>query len=184
MTHTTEQQATPARPGLRQRPRRPVTPARAAANDAMLRRLVLAAAPKPSAILSSARLERQQPTFERAIGGAMLGLSIAGTVALFQGRWGMPALGPLALGVAVQALLTYVQWMYRRRRLSWQYLAALIVDTGASVMGYVVVVLPPLRKLFTAAGFSATLAGVGAWLFILAAAGFLAYIPERILVKD
>lgn len=166
-----------APPGARPVQLKPVT----RQNADLLTDLILG---KPSALLSSARLERQQPYFERCVGAALLGLSIAGTVALFQQRWGMPHLGPLAAGVALQGIITYVEWAYRRRRLSKPYIAALVIDVGLSVGGYLSIVLPAMRRLFTAAGFGATMAGVGAWLFILAAAGFLAYIPERILVKD
>lgn len=139
---------------------------------------------KLSAIFNAARLTRQQPYFERAIGGALLGLSIAGTVALFNGKWGGPTPAALAGGLFVQGLLTYAEWMYRARRTSWQYLAALLIDAGLSVLGYMPIVADPLLALSKGIGLSDTPGRIAATLFILGAAGLLAYIPERILVQD
>ena len=143
-----------------------------------------APAHKPSAVFSASRLIGQQPYFERAIGGVLLGLSIAGTIALFNGKWTQPTLGAFAAGLFVQTLLTYVEWMYRSRRTGWQYLAALLIDAGLSVLGYMPIVADPLLALFKSIGIADASGRIGATLFIIAAAGLLAYVPERILVQD
>lgn len=174
----------PIRPAVGPPGTRPVQLIPAQRIDAALQARPIFNTPKPSAVLSSARLERQQPYFERAVGAALLGLSIAGSVAAFQGGWGMPAAGPLALGVAAQALITYMEWAYRRRRISVAYLFALGSDIALSVAGYSVIVLSGMRRLFTVVGFGATMSAVAAWFCILLAAALLAYVPERILVKE
>lgn len=139
---------------------------------------------KPSAVLRSSAIERWQPTFERAIGGVLLGLSIAGTIALFNGAWGQPRVAPFFIGLAVQSLLTFVEWLYRRRRLSWQYLTALGVDVLLSVAGYSGIIIDRLAGLFGRAGAGIMPATALAWLVLLVLGGLLAYIPERILVED
>lgn len=140
--------------------------------------------PLPSAMLRSSVIEQWRPHFERAIGGAMLGLSIAGTVALFNGTWAMPRLAPFLWGVFVQVLLTLTQWLYRRQRLSWQYGSALVIDACLTVGGFAQIALRPLADGFTALGLPAGAANPVAGLALVAFAGFLAYIPERILVTD
>lgn len=140
--------------------------------------------PKPSAMLKSSVIEQWRPTFERAIGGALLGLSIAGTVALFNGQWSMPTLPPLLWGLFVQGLLTFTQWLYRRQRLSWQYGTALLIDAGLSVGGFAQVAWAPLLAVVGRVGGPALLHRGLAAVALLVFAGFLAYIPERILVED
>jgi hypothetical protein len=161
------------------------TPAGYRAEQMKLRRVTLAPPPTPasSAMLRSSVIEQWQPTLERFIGGALLGLSIAGTVALFSGGWGQPTLTPFVWACGVQGLLTLVEWMYRRRRWSWQYATALLIDTGLSVGGYAALAIAPLTRSLDRL-LPPLAASAGAWLVLLAAAGFLAYIPERILVSD
>lgn len=162
------------------------TPLGYRAEQMKLRRVSLTPTPiitQSSAILRSSTIERWQPTLERFIGGALLGLSIAGTVALFNGDWGQPQLAPFLWACFVQALLTLTEWMYRRRRFTWQYMTALLLDTGLSIGGYAAIAVKPLANVLSRAlpGQAAT---ISAWLLLLAMAAFLAYIPERILVSD
>lgn len=165
------------------------TPAGKRHPDSKLRRMRPVGAtvppePLPSAMLRSSVIEQWRPHFERAIGGALLGLSIAGTVALFNGSWGMPRLAPFAWGLLVQALLTLTQWLYRRERLSWQYGSALLIDAGLSVGGFAQVGWVPLLAVISRAGWPETINQVLACALLVVFAGFLAYIPERILVTD
>lgn len=162
------------------------TPLGYRAEQMRLRRVKLTPTPvvvQSSSIIRSSTIERWQPTLERFIGGALLGLSIAGTVAVFNGGWGQPTLAPFVWGVSVQALTTLVEWMYRRRRWSWQYATALLIDTGFSVGGYVTIAHAPLVRVLDRA-LPLLAAQVGAGVLLLVAAAFLAYIPERILVSD
>lgn len=137
---------------------------------------------KKSALVSSSALTRLQPVFERTIGLLLLMLSFAGSVAAFNGGWTWP-LDPLyaLVGIALQAFLTVTQWIYRNRRISWQYAIAIGFDAGLSIAGYQALLYGWVAGVLTQAGVTSML-DVGTWAIIGIAATVLAIIPEAVLI--
>lgn len=136
---------------------------------------------KRSALLNGKRLEAAQPLFERTVGMVLLTISFAGSMALLQGGWQFP-LNPVGLiaGFVLQVLLTAVEWMYRRQRLSWQYFGALTVDAALSIGGYSILLMPLLMRVLP---FGEALNYYSSWGIIGIGAVVLAFLPESILVE-
>lgn len=98
---------------------------------------------KESAIVSRATLRRQRGAIERYTAWVVLLISFAGTVVVFAGGWPAfiaswqalrPSIAAHVGGIAVQALLTYLQWHYYDvRGISW---TARVFDAATTALGY------------------------------------------------
>ncbi len=141
---------------------------------------------KRSAIVRTATLEASRPHFERAIGMLMLIVSFAGTVALFNGGWTPTLRGALGtgalLGFGLQAICTAVEWMYRRRRFSLPYLAALALDAGATALSYYPLFGLSVAAAIAPSGLGDSAASVLSWAIIGMASILLAMLPEASLI--
>ncbi|HEX6290232.1 MAG TPA: hypothetical protein VFZ66_13650 [Herpetosiphonaceae bacterium] len=149
---------------------------------------------KASAVFSGETFEAFQPWIERTVGAVLLLTSFVGSVVAFNGGWEATfhrswdlqrwTIAPLALvvGLAVQLVCTLVEWAYRRRRLSWQYLLALLVDSGATLFAFLPVLYAPIFG--SLAGVVPPLLAMGvAYLVSLAVVLVAAIMPEHILVE-
>src|SRR5215216_204067 len=99
--------------------------------------------PKESAIVSRARLRKQRGAVERWTEWVVLLVSFLGAIAALHGGWPpllaslttlQPHWAPLLGGVAVQGLLTYLEWHYFDSPLiSW---SARLGDAATTALGY------------------------------------------------
>jgi hypothetical protein len=148
---------------------------------------------KASAVFNGATFEALQPWIERVVGCVLLLTSFVGSVVTFNGGWESTfhttwdierwTISPLAvvLGIGVQVICTLVEWAYRRRRLSWQYLLALMVDGGSTLYAFLPVLYIPIFG---------SLAGVVHWMVAMGVAYLVSFavvlvaaiMPEYILV--
>ena len=138
---------------------------------------------KPSAIFSRADLDRARGPIERLSAWTLLLLSVLGTVVCFSGGWSAlftrPTLAAVVGGIAVQAALTAVEWIYGSRRRSAPYLTALVLDASLTATGYEPLARPWLERAL--AGTSAP--ELFATAIIGAVAVLLAAYPESRLVE-
>lgn len=149
---------------------------------------------KASALFSGETFEALQPWIERVVGGVLLLASFVGSVVAFNGGWEMTfhtswdmqrwTISPLAvaLGVGVQLVCTLVEWAYRRRRWSWQYLLALAVDIGSTLYAFLPVLYIPIFGSLVGVVPSIVAMGV-AYVVSLAVVLVAAIMPEHILVE-
>jgi len=99
-------------------------------------------APRRAALFSRRRLARQQTGFEQFVAWLLLIISFVGSALLDGGgvdawvRW-QPNLWIAGAALALQGVLTYVQWIYAEQgRQSWQYLLAVLVSSALTAGGY------------------------------------------------
>lgn len=139
-------------------------------------------APMPVRIRGD-RLDAAQPWVGFFTGCILIGLSFAGTMATLNGGWKLPVY-PLGLvaGFALQAACTLIQWMYRRRRLSFQWLAAVNVGIIFSIQGYAEVLQEPLAVMVARLGASGRAADGLVWLVIFTLASAIEIVPETVLI--
>lgn len=139
---------------------------------------------KQSAIVSRAALNRQRGAVERATALVVLFLSVLGTVAALYGGWGPIVArqfraGPIAGGLALQGLLTWLQWSYQhRRRIRWP---AIVVDAVFTAVGYGPLIVPWLAPQLAARGVPEP--GYVAWTIVGLASLLPAWYPESRLVE-
>lgn len=92
---------------------------------------------KASAVFSRTALARSRGPVERILAWATLAASWLGSVVTFHGSWGalvsQPQPGLIALGLALQAVLTYAQWAYPRTRMA---LVSRGLDAATTAYGY------------------------------------------------
>jgi hypothetical protein len=148
---------------------------------------------KASAIFRSQTFEALQPWIERVVGGVLLLSSFLGSVVAFNGGWERTfqqsweptrwTIAPIAiiLGLSVQIGCTLVEWAYHRRRLSWQYLLALLVDSGSTLYAFLPVLYTPIFASISGIVPWIIAAGL-AWVVSLAVVLIAAIMPEHILV--
>lgn len=99
-------------------------------------------APRGAALFSRRRLARQQTAFEQFVAWLLLIISFVGSALLGGGgvdawvRW-QPNLWIAGATLALQGVLTYVQWIYAEQGgQAWQYLAAVLVSSALTAGGY------------------------------------------------
>jgi hypothetical protein len=136
---------------------------------------------KTSAIVSRATLDRQRGVVERWSALVVLTIGVLGTVVAFHGGW-IPVLAlhisiaALVGGLAVQGLLTYLEWYYNDRLLvAW---GARVIDATLTAIGYSGLLVMPLADLLRNAPYPQHVAWTIVWLVSL----LIAWYPESRLV--
>lgn len=142
---------------------------------------------KDSAVVRRATLRKQRGSIERATAWIVLFVSVLGSIATLAGGWGpliggfvqlQPKWSAIAGGLAIQALLTFLEWYYfDQPMISWP---ARLADTVLTALGYGPLVLIPLVSLLLTRG--VTQAGYVAWLIIGLVSLAIAWYPESRLV--
>lgn len=154
--------------------------------------------PKESAIVSRARLRKQRGSIERWTAWVVLLVSFLGSVAALHGGWPpliaslttlTPRWAPLLGGIAIQALLTYLEWHYFDVPLiAW---GARLGDAATTALGYgplVVVGLSTALTPFFVAVPDPTVptvpeGDIAAWCIIGIVSLLVAWYPESRLVE-
>lgn len=143
--------------------------------------------PKESAITSRAALRRQRGAIERYTAWLVLLVSFLGTIAAFSGGWvaliaACRALNPpwaaIVGGIAIQGLLTFLEWWYYDRPLI-SY-PSRVADAVLTALGYGPLVLTWLGAALDARGISEPT--IAAWSIIGVMSYALAWYPESRLV--
>lgn len=147
-------------------------------------------AAKESAIVSRARLRQQRGAIERWTALVVLFFSFAGTIAALAGGWPAlitdPRVAPILGGLALQGLLTYLQWHYYDKRLISR--PSRIADAALTALGYGPLVLSWLMEAITeriAAGPDAPPSDLPwylAWAVIVLVSYGVAWYPESRLI--
>jgi hypothetical protein len=143
---------------------------------------------KESAVVSRAQLRRQRGAVERWTAWVVLFVSFLGTIVALSGGW-VPFLSSLRAlhpnwaavlgGLAIQGLLTFLEWHYFDRRLiSW---GARIGDAYMTAIGYGPLVVVGLAAALAARGAPAPL--YAAWFIIGLVSLGVAWYPESRLVE-
>lgn len=136
---------------------------------------------KASAIVSRATLDRQRGAVERWSALVVLVIGVLGTVVAFHGGWA-PVLAlhisaaALIGGLAIQGLLTYLEWYYHDLLLvAW---GARVIDATLTAIGYSGLLALPLADLLRDAPYPQHVAWAIVWLVSL----LIAWYPESRLV--
>lgn len=111
---------------------------------------------KESAVISRERLRRQRGAIERYTAWVVLLVSFMGSVAALYGGWPalvadlvvlQPHAGPIAIGIGIQAGLTYLEWHYfDNAPIAW---SARIGDAVTTALGYGPLVVAGLAAQLT-----------------------------------
>jgi hypothetical protein len=140
---------------------------------------------KASAIVSRATLDRQRGAVERWSALVVLVIGVLGTVVAFHGGWA-PVLAlhistaALVGGLAVQGLLTYLEWYYHDLLLvAW---SARVIDATLTAIGYSGLLVAPLAELLHGRGVD--LAGSVSWVIVWLVSLLIAWYPESRLVDS
>lgn len=139
---------------------------------------------KQSAVVTRAQIERQRGAVERVLAFVVLLLSFLGTVVAFHGGWGPVLAFQISVaatggGIALQIVLTWLQWSYRHvPLLRWSSIA---VDTALTALGYGPLVVPWLGVQLAARGVGGSL--YVAWAIVGLASFLPAWYPESRLVE-
>lgn len=144
--------------------------------------------PKESAIISRARLKRQRGSIERWTAWVVLLVSFLGSVAALHGGWPpliasltafTPHWAPLLGGIAIQALLTYLEWHYFDVPLiAW---GARLGDAATTALGYGPLVVVGLSAALTSQAVPE--GDIAAWCIIGIVSLLVAWYPESRLVE-
>lgn len=142
---------------------------------------------KESAVISRERLRKQRGAVERYTAWVVLLISFMGSVAAFYGGW--PALiqdardwtvhaAPIAIGIGLQCLLTFLEWHYFDRPLvAW---LARLADAVTTALGYGPLVVDQLAAQLTSQALPD--AHYAAWAIIGLVSMLVAWYPESRLV--
>lgn len=146
-----------------------------------------------TAVIDGAAVDR---AFARTVQGAawaMLGVSIFGSIIAFNGGWEPKlafwqgiSLNALIAGLALQGVITLIEWRYRNHKLSLIYLFTLAVDAGMTFIGYNPVIGPRIGQALSKALADSQIVGVSSGLaVVLVAVGaiLLAILPEKWLIR-
>jgi hypothetical protein len=106
---------------------------------------------KESAVFRSSQFDAGRPMFERVVSFLILLASFVGAIVSLNGGWSsvpdkLTAGGVLG-GLFLQLVCTATQWFYRRRKFSWPYMSATLVDTATTASAYHQFVAPPVMAL-------------------------------------
>ena len=146
-------------------------------------------------VISRAAVRRSRTTVEKALAWGVLALSWLGSVVTTHGGWGSflaaPAPAAIAIGLAFQAALTYLQWAYDDTR--WIAWPARAVDALLTALGYGFLFVRSLALVFAITGlpnelwpllwWQVTACGLVAWAIIYIVSFGIAWYPERTLVR-
>ena len=145
-------------------------------------------ATKDSAVVSRARLQRQRGGVERFTAFLVLFLSFIGSVVALHGGWTpfltsvvtlKPNWAALLLGIALQLILTYLEWHYfDRPAIAW---SARLVDAGTTALGYGPLFIVPLAAALTSKALPQ--GDIAAWCIIGIISLLVAWYPENRLVE-
>lgn len=140
---------------------------------------------KGSAIIRQQTLDRARAHFERIVGLLLIAVSIVGSAIALSRGWDTFRADMLAqnalIGGGLQVAATFVEWLYRKKRISIPYGVAFVYDFGTTIAGYGPMLHPGVAALL-AAPLGGEAADVAAWLLIVTAAGLLAVLPEGRLI--
>lgn len=146
-------------------------------------------------VISRAAVRRSRTTVEKALAWGVLALSWLGSVVTAHGGWTLllASISPAAtaLGLAGQAVLTYLQWAYDD--IWWIAWPARMIDAALTALGYGFLFVRGLAALFRITGLDSvvwplgwwqvTTAGLIAWGIIYLVSLVAAWYPERTLVR-
>jgi hypothetical protein len=138
---------------------------------------------KQSAIVSRAQLARARGPVERATAWIVLVVSFIGTIVVFYGGWSPIlelhfSISAILAGFGVQALLTWLQWVYHHNRpLCW---GSRIIDASLTAYGYGPLFVVALASYLTLRG--VPWPDLVAWVLIGLVSLGLAWYPESRLV--
>jgi hypothetical protein len=150
---------------------------------------------KPTAIISSAALERLQGPMERIFGALVLLLSAYAACVTFNGGELWPiAPNAIIYGLSVQIAVTIVQWVWHPRRQGytlWQavvrgrlkkrFAAATLIGIGTTVAGFAPHIAPALAS-WLVRWIDAPYHTVIGWGILILAASVIEWYPEDTLV--
>lgn len=143
--------------------------------------------PRGPAVFSRRRLARQQVTFEQIVAWALLIVSFVGSVLLGGGgveAWvaRTPILWLAAAALALQAVLTYAQWIYAAQGWhAWQYVGAVLLSSAMTAGGYWQLAQPWLAGVLIGWQVPAAYAPYAAGGAIIVAALLIDVFPEQTL---
>lgn len=147
--------------------------------------------PKSAAIVRGVVVEEAARHTIRWTSIGVLFLSVAGTIAAFNGAWPRSwrfwedvSLIAIVVGGGLQALCTVLEWGYRHHRTDPRYFVPLLFDIGGTYAGFAPLLVPVFALAFVRAGLpgSATLIIGHAGVILLSI--LAAYYPEQTLVSD
>ncbi|GEM_PF-5467807 len=144
--------------------------------------------------ISRAALQRSRTNVEKIFAWGILALSWLGAIVTAHGGWNAmlttPSIGAICGGIAVQVVLTYLEWAYDD---IW-YIAwpARLIDALTTALGYGFLFVGALALLFapalpntpwTLAWWIVTTCGLVAWGIIYLVSLVAAWYPEKTLVQ-
>lgn len=139
---------------------------------------------KGSAIIRQQTLDRTRAHFERIVGLLLIAVSIVGSAIALSRGWDTFRADMLAqnalIGGGLQVAATFIEWLYRKKRISIPYGVAFVYDFGTTIAGYGPMLHPGVAALLATPLGDAS--GSFAWLLIVVAAGLLAVLPEGRLI--
>lgn len=148
-------------------------------------------AQKSPAIVSAEAVEEVARHTVRWTSLGILGLSVAGTIMAFNGRWPTSwrfwdeiSVIAATAGVLLQLFCTLMQWAHRKRRFSPQYIGPLLIDILGTYIGFAPLLAPILTRAFTTATLPPIAAQSIAHGSVLLLAWWFAYYPEQNLVEE
>ncbi len=146
-------------------------------------------------VISRAAIRRSRTGAEKALAWGVLALSWLGSVVMAHGGWApflaAPSPAAIGMGLAVQAVLTYLQWAYDDNR--WVAWPARAIDALLTALGYGFLVVSGLAALIAVTGLPnllwplawwwVTSAGLVAWVIVYLVSLLVAWYPEKTLVR-
>lgn len=144
---------------------------------------------RPGAVFRRAQIRQARGWFERLSAIAVLLLSLFGSVMAWAGgfvKFAAAPLNPIAwgLGLLSQAILTFLQWMYRAQGFAHPvYLISLGIDVALTVLGFGPIVAPWLTaRIVEARWLPLDQAAIVAWGVVAISAFAMAWYPEDRLI--
>lgn len=146
-------------------------------------------------VISRAAVRRSRTTVEKALAWGVLALSWLGSVVTTSRGWTLfltnPSPAAIGIGLAFQAVLTYLQWAYDDKR--WVAWPSRAIDALLTALGYGFLFVGGLSDLFAVTGlpnllwplgwWMVTSCGLVAWGVIYLVSLLVAWYPEKTLVR-
>lgn len=150
---------------------------------------------EPVGTFSRERLVRSRTHVEKAAAWGLLAVSWLGSVVTAHGGWAVlltaPSVGAAVIGLASQAVLTWLQWSYPD--VWWVAWPARLVDALLTALGYGFLLIGGLTLLLAQTGLSAgrwpllwfvvSVAGLVGWTILYLQSLLIAWYPESRLVQ-